>query len=62
MPAFFCGIFGHKPSTGLVSNEGQVRIKILNCLVETRDRFYKRLKISPKFERERGRRFAVSIL
>jgi len=24
MPAFFCGIFGHKPSTGLVSNAGQV--------------------------------------
>ena len=26
------------------------------------DRFYKRLKISPKFGRERTRRFAVSIL
>jgi Asp-tRNA(Asn)/Glu-tRNA(Gln) amidotransferase A subunit family amidase len=24
MPAFFCGIFGHKPTTGLVSNDGQV--------------------------------------
>ena len=24
MPAFFCGIFGHKPSAGLVSNVGQV--------------------------------------
>merc|ERR1719225_2305198 len=24
MPAFFNGIFGHKPSTGLVSNRGQI--------------------------------------
>ena len=24
MPAFFNGIFGHKPSTGLVSNKGQI--------------------------------------
>ena len=24
MPAFFCGIFGHKPSTGIVSNRGQL--------------------------------------
>jgi len=23
MPSFFCGIFGHKPSTGLISNWGQ---------------------------------------
>jgi fatty acid amide hydrolase 2 len=23
MPAFFCGVFGHKPSPGLVPNEGQ---------------------------------------
>jgi fatty acid amide hydrolase 2 len=23
MPAFFCGVFGHKPSVGLVPNEGQ---------------------------------------
>ncbi|XP_021956293.1 fatty-acid amide hydrolase 2-B isoform X2 [Folsomia candida] len=24
MPSFFCGLFGHKPSTGLISNWGQV--------------------------------------
>ena len=24
MPAFFCGIFGHKPSMGVVSNKGQL--------------------------------------
>jgi len=24
MPAFFCGIFGHKPSTGIISNQGQI--------------------------------------
>lgn len=24
MPAFFCGIFGHKPTTGLVCNAGQI--------------------------------------
>lgn len=23
MPAFFCGVFGHKPSKFVVSNEGQ---------------------------------------
>ena len=26
MPAFFNGIFGHKPSTGLVSNKGQIPV------------------------------------
>ena len=26
MPAFFNGIFGHKPSTGLVSNKGYYRV------------------------------------
>ena len=26
MPAFFNGIFGHKPSTGLVSNQGQIPV------------------------------------
>ena len=24
IPSFFCGIFGHKPSTGVVSNFGQI--------------------------------------
>jgi len=24
MPAFFCGLYGHKPTSGLVSNWGQV--------------------------------------
>lgn len=24
MPSFFCGLFGHKPTTGLISNWGQV--------------------------------------
>ena len=26
MPAFFNGIFGHKPSTGVVSNKGQIPV------------------------------------
>jgi len=25
IPSFFCGVFGHKPTIGLVSNIGQVR-------------------------------------
>ena len=24
MPSFFCGVFGHKPSTGIVDNSGQL--------------------------------------
>jgi fatty acid amide hydrolase 2 len=24
MPCFFCGVWGHKPSCGVVSNEGQL--------------------------------------
>lgn len=26
MPSFFCGIFGHKPSSGAVNNKGQLPV------------------------------------
>ena len=33
MPAFFNGIFGHKPSTGLVNNQGQ--LPVTHGLIDT---------------------------
>ncbi|CAG7815292.1 unnamed protein product [Allacma fusca] len=54
MPSFFCGVFGHKPTTGLIPNEGQVPV--------TRGRLAEFLTTGPVARHAHDLRFLYDIM